>query len=77
MGPNANVNNYPYFGSNFWEPWSKWSRMEFFDADQNKQFENVSVNPVKFEHLDNTMQEKVLDELDYEIGFYNKCIDLH
>ena len=39
MGPNANVNNYPYFGSNFWEPWSKWSRMEFFDADQNKQFE--------------------------------------
>ena len=45
--------------------------------DQNKQFENVSVNPVKFEHLDNIMQEKVLDELDYEIGFYNKCIDLH
>ncbi len=39
MGPNANVNNYPHFGSNFWEPWSKWSRMEFFDADQNKQFE--------------------------------------
>ena len=39
MGPNANVNNYPYFGSNFWEPWSKWSRMEFFDANQNKQFE--------------------------------------
>ena len=39
FGPNADLNNYPYFGSNFWEPWSKWSRMEFFDANQNKQFE--------------------------------------
>jgi len=45
--------------------------------DQNKQFENVSVNPVKFEHLDNTMQEQVLKGLEHEIGFYNKCIDLN
>ena len=39
FGPNADLNNYPHFGSNFWEPWSKWSRMEFFDSDKNKQFE--------------------------------------
>ena len=40
MGPNANVNNYPHFGSNFWEPWSKFSRLEFFDKDRVKQFES-------------------------------------
>ncbi|MGA0303608.1 MAG: CotH kinase family protein, partial [Schleiferiaceae bacterium] len=40
MGPNAST-NYPYFGSNFWEPWSRKSRMEFFDRNQNKQFEAV------------------------------------
>ena len=40
MGPNAG-SNYPYFGSNFWEPWSKKSRMEYFDRYQNKQFEAV------------------------------------
>ena len=39
FGPNADLNNYPHFGSNFWEPWSKWSRMEFFDSNKNKQFE--------------------------------------
>ena len=39
FGPNADLNNYPHFGSNFWEPWSRWSRMEFFDSDKNKQFE--------------------------------------
>jgi hypothetical protein len=40
MGPNAST-TYPYFGSNFWEPWSRKSRMEFFDRNQNKQFEAV------------------------------------
>ncbi len=37
-GPNATT-NYPYFGSNFWEPWSKWSRLEYFDGSRIKQFE--------------------------------------
>ena len=23
----------------FWEPWSKWSRLEYFDKEQEKQFE--------------------------------------
>ncbi len=32
MGPNASE-EYPHFGSNFWEPWSKLSRMQFFDAN--------------------------------------------
>ena len=40
MGPNASA-NYPYFGSNFWEPWSRKSRMEFFDSSKTKQFEAV------------------------------------
>jgi len=40
MGPNADVNNYPHFGSNFWEPWSKFSRIEFFNKDRVKQFES-------------------------------------
>lgn len=30
-GPNAQF-WYPFFGSNFWEPWSKWSRLQYFDA---------------------------------------------
>ena len=34
-GPNAGW-FYPYFGSNFWQPWSKFTRMEYFDGDQNK-----------------------------------------
>ena len=38
LGPNAGT-QYPYFGSNFWEPWSKWSRLEYFDKDQVKHFE--------------------------------------
>lgn len=40
MGPNADVNNYPHFGSNFWQPWSKFSRIEFFNKDRVKQFES-------------------------------------
>ena len=40
MGPNAST-NYPYFGSNFWQPWSRKSRMEFFDGTQTKQFEAI------------------------------------
>ena len=49
--------------------------------NQEKKFENASrhqfISPLKFTDLKNEMQEKVLEELDYEIGFYNKCIDLH
>ena len=32
-GPNAQT-NYPFFDSNFWEPWSRFSRMEFFKGAQ-------------------------------------------
>ena len=38
MGPNASA-NYPFFGSNFWEPWSRKSRLEYFDPTQTKQLE--------------------------------------
>lgn len=31
-GPNAG-SDYPFFGSNFWEPWSKESRLVWFDDD--------------------------------------------
>ena len=31
-GPNAGT-DYPYFGSNFWEPWSRESRLTWFDSD--------------------------------------------
>ena len=41
-GPNATY-DYPYFGSNFWQPWSKFSRIEFFNNDKTKESE---------EHLD-------------------------
>lgn len=37
-GPNAGT-DYPFFGSNFWEPWSRKSRMEFFDASKTKRFD--------------------------------------
>ncbi len=36
LGPNAEP-NLPYFGSNFWQPWSKWSRLEYFDGQQQLQ----------------------------------------
>ncbi|MCH2199576.1 MAG: CotH kinase family protein [Flavobacteriales bacterium] len=32
-GPNASQ-DYPFFGSNFWQPWSKYSRMEVFNQDK-------------------------------------------
>ena len=35
LGPNAST-DYPYFGSNFWQPWSKYSRLEVFGGDQQK-----------------------------------------
>ena len=41
-GPNPSV-DYPYFGSNFWQPWSKFSRIEFFNSNKIKEGE---------EHLD-------------------------
>ncbi len=41
-GPNAEF-NYPFFGSNFWQPWSRFSRLEFFDENKNK---------IAEEHLD-------------------------
>ncbi|NNC83932.1 MAG: hypothetical protein HKN79_10170, partial [Flavobacteriales bacterium] len=33
-GPNPD-SNYPFFGSNFWQPWSKFARLEFFTGDQS------------------------------------------
>jgi hypothetical protein len=38
LGPNANP-TFPYRGANYWQPWSKWSRLEFFDKNKNKQAE--------------------------------------
>jgi len=38
LGPNANSSS-PYYGANFWQNWSKWSRLEFFDKNRNKQAE--------------------------------------
>ena len=35
-GPSAST-NYPYWGSNFWKKWSRWSRLEFFDKNKTKQ----------------------------------------
>ena len=32
-GPNAE-NSFPFFGSNFWQPWSRFSRVEFFDGNK-------------------------------------------
>ena len=32
LGENAS-SEYPYFGSNFWQPWSKKSRLKYFDAN--------------------------------------------
>ena len=40
MGPNAST-TLPYFGANFWQPWSRKSRMEFFDGTKTKQFDAV------------------------------------
>jgi hypothetical protein len=37
-GPNPEA-DYPYYGSNFWQPWSKFSRLEYFDANKVKQAE--------------------------------------
>ena len=37
-GPNPNV-DYPYYGSNFWQPWSKFSRIEYFDGNKTKKAE--------------------------------------
>ena len=31
--------DYPYFGSNFWQPWSRFSRIEYFDENKNKKAE--------------------------------------
>ena len=37
-GPNASE-DYPYYGSNFWQPWSKFSRIEYFDGNKTKKAE--------------------------------------
>ena len=31
--------DYPFYGSNFWQPWSRRSRLEYFSSDQIKQAE--------------------------------------
>lgn len=33
LGPNAN-DAFPFFGSNFWQPWSKYSRLELFNGNK-------------------------------------------
>ena len=38
LGPNADT-TFPYSGANFKMPWSKWSRLEFFDKEKQKQAE--------------------------------------
>ena len=38
MGPNADITQ-PFYGANFHMPWSKWSRLEFFDKSKQKQAE--------------------------------------
>jgi hypothetical protein len=35
MGPNAEAAS-PYFGANFWQPWSKPATIEYFDAGMNR-----------------------------------------
>ena len=40
LGPNAS-NQYPHFGANFWEPWSKTSRLQLFDESGTLQAEEV------------------------------------
>jgi hypothetical protein len=37
-GPNPSE-DYPYYGSNFWQPWSKFSRIEYFDGNKTKKAE--------------------------------------
>ena len=32
LGPNAS-NDYPFLGANFWQPWSRYSHLEWMDAD--------------------------------------------
>ena len=39
VGNNGNPSP-PYYGANFRQPWSKWSRLEFFDKDKIKQEES-------------------------------------
>ena len=41
--PNSQISSYPYFESNFWQPWSKFSRLEYFNSNKEKKAE---------EHLD-------------------------
>ncbi|MBH70035.1 MAG: hypothetical protein CMP69_02115 [Flavobacteriales bacterium] len=38
LGPGASSSS-PFWGANFHKPWSKWSRIEFFDANQLKQYD--------------------------------------
>ena len=34
--PNSQISSYPYFESNFWQPWSKFSRLEYFNSNKEK-----------------------------------------
>jgi len=34
FGPNADLDNFPYFGSNFWQPWSRFARLEYFNSEK-------------------------------------------
>ncbi len=37
-GNNPSI-DYPYYGSNFWQPWSRFSRIEYFDENKSKKAE--------------------------------------
>lgn len=39
LGPNANLEEFPYLGSNFWEDWEKPIYIEFFETDGTQQLE--------------------------------------
>ena len=42
-GTNAS-SDYPYYGSNFWQPWSRFSRIEYFDKNKfKKAYENIDL----------------------------------
>jgi hypothetical protein len=39
FGPNADTINFPFFGANFWQDWSRPAHIEFFDESNDERFE--------------------------------------
>ena len=85
-GPNPEA-DYPYYGSNFWQPWSRYSRLEYFDANKNKKAEESldleihggwsRAEPQKSFRLDfkskytGRLEEAVLDDKNHIESFNN------